>query len=57
MGAQIGPSLDTHLYDVPSADPDNVEAAAVLGTKYGLRSDPGVTARVAAEHGLIERLE
>jgi hypothetical protein len=28
-----------------------------VGAKYGLESDPKATARVAAEHGLIERLE
>lgn len=49
--------LFVELDDLLKTDPDNVEAAAALRTKYGLRSDPGATARVAAEHGLIERLE
>jgi len=36
-------------------DPENVAAASALGAKYGIESDQEATARVAAEHGLIER--
>jgi mannose-6-phosphate isomerase-like protein (cupin superfamily) len=44
------------LADLLRTDPENVEANA-LGAKYGVESDPEATARVVAEHGLIERLE
>ena len=44
------------LADLLKTDPDNLEAAAALA-KYGVERDPGATARVAAEHGLIDRLE
>jgi mannose-6-phosphate isomerase-like protein (cupin superfamily) len=37
-------------------DPDNFEALEALGARYGVESDPEATARVVAEHGLIERL-
>lgn len=36
-------------------DPGKLEAAAVLGPKYGVESDPEATARIAGERGLIER--
>ena len=48
--------LFDELADLLRTDPDNLEAAATAGAKYGLESDPEATARVAAEHGLIERL-
>lgn len=38
-------------------DPDNTEAAAALAAKYGVENDPDETARVAAEHDLIEGLQ
>jgi uncharacterized cupin superfamily protein len=47
--------LFVELDDLMKTAPDNVEAAAALGTKYGLESDQEATARVAAEHGLIQR--
>jgi mannose-6-phosphate isomerase-like protein (cupin superfamily) len=49
--------LFVELADLLRTDPDNLVAAAAVGAKYGLESDPKATARVAAEHGLIERLE
>jgi len=49
--------LFVELADLLIADPDNVEASAALGAKYGLETDPEATAWVAAEHGLVERLE
>ena len=36
---------------------DDNEAAAALGAKYGLESDPEATERLVAEHELIERLD
>lgn len=47
--------LFVELDDLLKKDPDNLEAAAALGAKYGVASDPEATARVVAEHGLIER--
>lgn len=47
--------LFVELAELLRTDPGNVEANAALGVKYGLRSDPEATARVVAEHGLIER--
>ena len=44
------------LADLLKTDRDNLEAAAALGAKYGVERDPEATARVAAEHGLIDRL-
>jgi hypothetical protein len=38
------------------SEPDDVEAPAAMGPKYGIRSDPQATAKVVAEHGLVERL-
>jgi mannose-6-phosphate isomerase-like protein (cupin superfamily) len=49
--------LFVELADLLRTDPNNIEATAAMGAKYGLESDPAATARVAAEHGLIERLE
>jgi mannose-6-phosphate isomerase-like protein (cupin superfamily) len=49
--------LFVELADLLKTDPDNFESLAAIGAKYGLESDPEATARVAAEHGLIERLE
>jgi mannose-6-phosphate isomerase-like protein (cupin superfamily) len=48
--------LFVELDDPLRTDPGNLEAAAALGAKYGVESDPEATARVAAEHGLIESL-
>lgn len=48
--------LFVELDDLLRTDPGNLEAAAALGAKYGVESDPEATARVAAEHGLIESL-
>jgi mannose-6-phosphate isomerase-like protein (cupin superfamily) len=49
--------LFVELADLLSADPNNIEVAAALGAKYGIESDPAATARVAAEHGLVEQWE
>jgi hypothetical protein len=49
--------LFVELDQLLRTDPDNFEAVSAMGAKYGLESDPEATARVAAEHGLIERLE
>jgi uncharacterized RmlC-like cupin family protein len=49
--------LLVELADLLQADPDDVQAAAALGAKYGIESDPEATARVVADHGLIERLD
>jgi mannose-6-phosphate isomerase-like protein (cupin superfamily) len=46
--------LFVELADLLKTDPDNLDAAAALGAKYGVDSDPEATARVVAEHGLIE---
>jgi mannose-6-phosphate isomerase-like protein (cupin superfamily) len=43
------------LAELQRLDPDNVEATAALWPKYGIRSDPGATAKAVAEYGLIER--
>jgi mannose-6-phosphate isomerase-like protein (cupin superfamily) len=48
--------LFVELADLLQTDPANVEATAALGAKYGVESDPDATARVVAEHDLIERL-
>jgi hypothetical protein len=48
--------LFVELAELLRTDPSNVEAAAALGPKYGLQSDPEATSKVVAEHGLIERL-
>jgi hypothetical protein len=49
--------LFVELDQLLRTDPDNFEAVSAMGAKHGLESDPEATARVAAEHGLIERLE
>jgi mannose-6-phosphate isomerase-like protein (cupin superfamily) len=49
--------LFVELADLLRTDPDNIEANVALGAKYGVESDPEATARVVAEHGLIERLD
>ena len=46
--------LFVELDELLRTDPENVAAASALGAKYGLESDQEATARVAAEHGLIE---
>jgi mannose-6-phosphate isomerase-like protein (cupin superfamily) len=46
--------LFVELADLLETDPDNLEAVEALGAKYGVDSDPEATARVVAEHGLIE---
>jgi hypothetical protein len=46
--------LFVELADLLKTDPDNLAAAEALGAKYGVDSDPEATARVVAEHGLIE---
>lgn len=48
--------LFVELADLLRTDPGNLEVAAALGLKYGIESDPEATARVVADHGLIERL-
>jgi mannose-6-phosphate isomerase-like protein (cupin superfamily) len=48
--------LFVELADLLRTDPDNLDAAAALGPKYGVDSDPAATARVVAQHGLVERL-
>jgi mannose-6-phosphate isomerase-like protein (cupin superfamily) len=48
--------LFVELAELLRLDPGNVEANAALWVKYGIRGDPEATARVVAEHGLIERL-
>lgn len=48
--------LFVELSDLLRTDPDNLEALAALGQRYGVESDPEATARVIAEYGLIERL-
>lgn len=35
-------------------DPDDLDALAALGAKYGVETDHGSTARLVAEHGLVE---
>jgi mannose-6-phosphate isomerase-like protein (cupin superfamily) len=47
--------LFVELDELLRTDPENVAAASALGAKYGMESDQEATARVAAEHGLIER--
>lgn len=49
--------LFAELDHLRKTDPDNLDAIAALGPKYGVESDPGETARVAAEHGLLYRLQ
>jgi hypothetical protein len=46
--------LFVELSELLRTDPENAEAIAELGPKYGLESDPEATARVVAEHGLVE---
>jgi hypothetical protein len=46
--------LFVELADLLKTDPDNLEVVEALGAKYGVESDPEATARVVAEHGLIE---
>jgi mannose-6-phosphate isomerase-like protein (cupin superfamily) len=48
--------LFVELAELLRTDSGNVEAAAALGPRYGIHSDPDATAKVVAEHGLIERL-
>lgn len=48
--------LFVELAELLRSDPANLEAAAALGSRYGVQSDPEATAKVVAEHGLIERL-
>jgi mannose-6-phosphate isomerase-like protein (cupin superfamily) len=48
--------LFAELADLLQTDPGDLEAAAALGAKYGVESDPEATALIVAEHGLIERL-
>ena len=43
--------LFVELSDLLRTDPSNLEAAAALGSRYGVESDPEATARVVAEHG------
>jgi mannose-6-phosphate isomerase-like protein (cupin superfamily) len=43
------------LAELLRTDPTNAEANAALAAKYGVEADPEATARVVAEHGLIER--
>ena len=48
--------LFVELADLLKTAPDDLEAAAALGVKYGVESDPEATAQLVAEHDLIERL-
>ena len=48
--------LFVELAELLLSEPDDVEAPAAMGPKYGIRSDPQATAKVVAEHGLVERL-
>jgi mannose-6-phosphate isomerase-like protein (cupin superfamily) len=48
--------LFVELAELLRSDPVDLEAVAALGPKYGIRNDPEATARVVAEHGLIEQL-
>ena len=48
--------LFVELAELLRSRPDDEQAAAALGPKYGIRNDPEATVRVVAEHGLIERL-
>jgi mannose-6-phosphate isomerase-like protein (cupin superfamily) len=48
--------LFVELDHLLKTDPENAAAVAALGPKYGVESDPEATARLAAEHDLIERL-
>lgn len=47
--------LFVELADLLRIDPDSFDANAALGAKYGVESDPEATARVVAEHNLVER--
>jgi mannose-6-phosphate isomerase-like protein (cupin superfamily) len=47
--------LFVELSALLETSPTDAEAALALGVKYGIESDPEATARVVAEHGLIER--
>jgi mannose-6-phosphate isomerase-like protein (cupin superfamily) len=46
--------LFVELAGLMEADPGNLEAAAALGARYGVDADPARTARLVAEHGLVE---
>jgi mannose-6-phosphate isomerase-like protein (cupin superfamily) len=46
--------LFVELADLLKTDPDDRDAIAALGARFGIDSDPEATARVVAEHGLIE---
>jgi mannose-6-phosphate isomerase-like protein (cupin superfamily) len=46
--------LFVELSELLETDPSNPEAALALGARYGIESDPEATARVVAEHGLVE---
>jgi hypothetical protein len=48
--------LFVELAELLWVDPGTLEAGAALGARYGVASDPGATAGVVGEHGLIERL-
>lgn len=49
--------LFVELDELLKNDPDNTEAVAALGAKYGVEADPDETARVASEHDLVERVQ
>lgn len=48
--------LFVELDQLLKTDPDNLEANTELGVKYGVQSDLEATARIVAEHELIENL-
>jgi len=48
--------LFVEIAQLLETEPDNLEASDALGVKYGVQSDPEATARILAEHDLIERL-
>lgn len=48
--------LFVELAELLRSHPDDLDAAAALGPKFGVQSDLQATAKVVAEFGLIERL-
>jgi quercetin dioxygenase-like cupin family protein len=46
--------LFVELAALMDSDPGDVEAVAALGARYGIDADPAATARIVAEHGLVE---
>jgi mannose-6-phosphate isomerase-like protein (cupin superfamily) len=48
--------LFVELAALQRSDPEDRAAEAALGSRYGIESDPEATARVVAEHGLVEQV-